>query len=177
MSYTLQLLPPRADGNIRETARRDKEASQYVPVDPAREAIKLRIAKRLSALLPDIEVERAGYEGTASSAFRCFEINDLSDDSFGIQIQLFDDEACVTIPFWHEDERAESCFRQVWEILGAICSVAGYAVFDPQMDRALEDGEGPQAVIAAYATAMRRVSRDPELGGRKPAKPWWKKRR
>jgi hypothetical protein len=50
-------------------------------------------------------------------------------------------------------------------------------VFDGQMDRPLADGEPVDAALAAYTKSMTRVSRDPDLGGRKPAKPWWKKKR
>jgi hypothetical protein len=56
-----------------------------------------------------------------------------------------------------------------------ICGVTGYAVFDKQMDRVLEDGEAVDAALDAYGAAMKRVSRDPDFGGRKPPKPKWKK--
>ena len=101
----------------------------------------------------------------------------MSEDSFGAQIQLFEDEAFLTVPFWHTGEKAAACFRQTWDLMRIVCGVAGYAVFDAQMDRALADGEGIEAALAAYTKAMTRVSRDPALGGRKPAKPWWKKER
>ncbi|MCE9522313.1 MAG: hypothetical protein K8S25_07770 [Alphaproteobacteria bacterium] len=175
MSYAFHLLPPRADGDLREYARLEMDDGAFVPVDKAKEAMKMRIAEALVARYPDLEVSREGYGRDEPSRLRCFEINDLSDGSFGVQIQLFDDEAMVSVPFWHAGEKASACFVQVWDFMRIVCGVAGYAVFDKQMDRALVDGEGPDAALAAYAAAMKRVSRDPDLGGRKPPKPKWKK--
>ncbi len=177
MSYSFHLLSPRADGDLRAPARLKMDDGAFVAVDPAKEAMKLRIAEALVARYPDLEVSRAGYGRGEPSRMRCFEINDLGEDSFGVQIQLFDDEAFVTVPFWHSGDKAAACFAQVWDLMRLICGVAGYAVFDGQMDRVLKDGETIDAALAAYTKAMTRVSRDPELGGRKPPKPWWKKKR
>lgn len=177
MSYTLYLALPRLDGTIRGEALREIEDAVFAPVDTVKEATKLRVGTTLAARFPDFEVERFGYDHTTRSQSRYFEINDLGDDSFGVQIQLFDDEAALTIPFWHEGAKAEACFAQVWEIIGVICRETGYAVFDPQMDRALNEGENFDAALQTYAKLVRKVSRDPDLGGRKPAKPWWKKKR
>lgn len=177
MSYTFHLLPPRTDGDLRDYARLEMDDGAFVSVDPVKEAMKMRIAEALVARYPDLEVSREGYGRDAPSRLRCFEINDLGEDSFGVQIQLFDDEAMVTIPFWHTGEKAAACFRQVWDLMRIVCGVAGYAVFDRQMDRALADGETYDAALATYTKSMTRVSRDPDLGGRKPAKPWWKKKR
>lgn len=175
MSYTFHLLPPRADGDIRDYARLAMDDGAFVPIDPAKEAMKLRIAEALVARYPDLEVSRAGYGRGEPSRLRCFEINDLGDDSFGVQIQLFDDDALVSVPFWHAGEKAAACFAQVWDLMRIVCGVAGYAVFDRQMDRALEDGEGVEKALSAYVKAMTRATRDPDLGGRKPPKPKWKK--
>ena len=177
MSYVFKLVPPAPDGNLRETALRDRNVGGFAPVDQKKEAVKLKIAKALAIKLPLIEVTRVGYEADDPSDLRCFEINDRADDSFGVQIELFDDEASITIPFWHTGEKATACFRQVWEVMSVVCSTGGYAAFDPQMDRPLSDGEATDDALACYLTAQRRVSRDPELGGRKPEKPkWWKKK-
>jgi hypothetical protein len=177
MSYTLYLELPRLDGTIRGEALREIEDAVFAPVDTVKEATKLRVGTALAAQFPDFEVERFGYDHTSRSQSRYFEINDLGDDSFGVQIQLFDDEASLTIPFWHEGAKAEACFAQVWDIIGVICRETGYAVFDPQMDRTLNKGENFDAALQTYAKLVRKVSRDPDLGGRKPAKPWWKKKR
>ena len=177
MSYTFDLELPRPDGTIRGAALREVNAAVFAPVDAVKEATKLRVGTALAARFPDFEVERFGYEHITRSPSRYFEINDLGDDSFGVQIQLFDDEAALTIPYWHEGAKAEACFAQVWEIIGVICHETGYAIFDPQMDRTLNEGENFDAALQTYAKLMRKVSRDPDLGGRKPPKPWWKKKR
>ena len=177
MSYSFHLLPPRADGDLRAAALGERDEGAFAPVDAAKEALKSRIAEALVARYPDLEVSREGYGRDAPSRSRCWEINDLGEDSFGAQIQLFDDEAFLTVPFWHTGEKAAACLRQAWDLMRIVCGVAGYAVFDAQMDRALKDGESVDAALATYAKAMTRVSRDPELGGRKPAKAWWKKKR
>lgn len=175
MSYVFHLLPPRADGDLRASARLDMDDGAFVPVDAKKEAMKLRVAEALVARYPSLEVSREGYGRNAPSRLRCFEINDLGEESFGVQIQLFDDEAMVSVPFWHSGEAAGACFAQVWDFMRLICGVAGYRAFDKQMNRALADGEGPEAALATYSAAVKRVTRDPELGGRKPPKPKWKK--
>ena len=177
MSYVLKLVHPRPDGNLRETALRDRTVGDFAAVDPKKEAVKLKIAKALAAKLPSIEVTRVGYEPDNPSHLRCFEINDLADESFGMQIELLDDDVSITIPFWHTGEKAAECFRQIWDVMSIVCTIGGYAAFDQQLDRPLADGEPPDDALACYLAAQRRVSRDPELGGRKPEKPkWWKKK-
>ena len=98
----------------------------------------------------------------------------MSADSFGVQIELFDDEASVTVPFWHTGAKAEACFRQIWDVMGIISREGGYAVFDPQMDRALKDGENIRGALDAYLRVMTRVSVDPAYVGWTVRKPWWK---
>ena len=175
MSYVFHLLPRQGDGDIRARARAERDDGAFVAVDPVKEALKLRVAEALVARYPTLEVSREGYDRGAPSRLRCFEINDLGGDSFGVQIQVFDDEATVTVPYWHTGDKAAACFAQVWDWMRLICEVTGYAVFDKQMDRVLEDGEAVDAALDAYGAAMKRVSRDPDFGGRKPPKPKWKK--
>jgi hypothetical protein len=174
MSYVFHLLP-RGDGDIRARARRERDDGAFVAIDAGKEARKLAAAEALVARYPTLEVSREGYDRGSPSRMRCFEINDLGDDSFGVQIQLFDDDATVTVPYWHAGEKAADCFAQVWDFMRLICASTGYSVFDKQMDRVLEDGEAIDAALAAYAGQMKRVTRDPDFGGRKPPKPKWKK--
>jgi hypothetical protein len=174
MSYVFHLLA-RGEGDVRARARRERDDGAFVALDPAKEARKLAAAEALVARYPTLEVSREGYDRGSPSRLRCFEINDLSDESFGVQIQLFDDDATVTVPYWHAGEKAADCFAQVWDFMRLICAATGYSVFDKQMDRLLEDGEAIDAALTTYAAQMKRVTRDPDLGGRKPPKPKWKK--
>jgi hypothetical protein len=174
MSYDFHLLQPRADGDIREYARLEMDDGDFAPVDPKKEAMKLRIAQALAARFPAFEASRVGYEANAPSRLRCLELNDMSAESLGIQIQLFDDEAFVTVPYWHAGAKAQACFRQIWDAMRVICGEAGYAVFDPQLDRALEDGEDIDAALADYLKTMAHIARDPAFGGRAARRPWWK---
>ena len=128
----------------------------------------MRIAEALVARYPDLEVSRAGYGRGEPSRSRCFEINDLGEDSFGVQIQLFDDEAFVTVPFWHTGEKAAACFAQVWDLMRLICGVAGYAVFDGRWTARSKTARRSTRRSPPIRKSMTRVSRDPELGGRKP---------
>lgn len=174
MSYDFHLLPPRADADLRALARQEKDDDAFAPIDPKKEAVKERVAAALVARFPSLEVSHVGYGAKAPSGLRCLELNDMSVDSFGIQIELFDDEAFVTVPYWHTGAKAEACFRQIWDVMGVVCREAGYAVFDPQMDRALKDGENIGAALATYLEAMARIAGDPAYGGRQVSKPWWK---
>ena len=173
MSYDFHLLPPRADGRLREDAEREMDDGAFAALDPKKEALKQRVADALIARDGRLEVLRVGYEANAPSRLRCLELNDASPGSLGIQISLYDDSAFVTAPFWHEGEAARRCFADIWEVLGVICGEAAYAVYDRQLGRALNPGEPIDAALACYAGTMRKINQRAAPGAR-GAKPWWK---
>ena len=86
-----------------------------------------------------------------------FEINDLGDDSFGVQIQLFDDEAFVTVPFWHTGAKAEACFAQIG-LDAADLPRGGLCGVRRQIDRPLETAKGSRRRWRPMR-AMKRVAR------------------
>ena len=175
MSYVFTLVTPPEGTALRTWATRNIDDGTFAPVDLAIERSKLRLAEALVAACPTLEISEVGYERNASSRLRNLELNDLGDDTFGIQINLYDAQASVTLPFWHTGDKAAACLEQAFELINVICNVAGYSIYDVRQGREIAPGEAIDATLACYAAEMKRVSRDPDLGGRKPPKPKWKK--
>src|SRR5687767_11392339 len=84
--------------------------------DPEREELKQRTAAALMAANPQLTVFQMRYEEIAvfekismeeaRKRYRYVELNGPEGGS-GIQITLHDNSAAVTVPFWHEGEKAE----------------------------------------------------------------------
>ena len=152
MSYDFQLFRPRAGEDPYVTAQRDSEEFDDSPPDPPKEALKRRVADALIAHNPKLEIFKFGYEEIAKFEkitveqarlkYRHLELNGPEEGSDGIQITLFDDEASVTVPFWHEGDKAADTFREIWSYLEIISREAGYRIYDPQLDRILEPSTG-----------------------------------
>ena len=183
MSYDFLLFKPRPGEDPRVTAQRDSnEFSGSVP-DPQKEALKRKIADALIAHNPQLEVFQFDYEKIAALEkitvdqarlqYRYLELNGPEDDSNGIQITLFDDEATVTVPFWHDEEAADEIFREIWSYLEIISREAGYLIYDPQTDRILDPSKGIDDALSRYSGVMQQL--DETLSpSRRDEKPWWK---
>lgn len=164
MSYDFHLFRPRAGEDPYVTAQRDSEEFADSPPDPQKEALKRRVADVLIAHNPKLEVFQFGYEEIAKFEkitveqarlkYRHLELNGPEDDCNGIQITLFDDEASVTVPFWHERDKAADTFRELWSYLEIISREAGYLVYDPQIDRVLEPSAGFDDSLSCYCGTM-----------------------
>ena len=85
------------------------------------------------------------------------ELNGPEEDCSGIQITLFDDEASVTVPFWHEGDKAADTLREIWIYLEIISRQADYLIYDPQIDRILDPSAGIDDALACYSSAMRQI--------------------
>lgn len=180
MSYDFRLFRRRAGEDPHITAQRDSKEFAATPPDPQKEALKRRVADALIAHNPKLEVFKFGYEEIAKHEkisveearlkYRHLELNGPEEGCNGIQITLFDDEASVTVPFWHEGEKAADTFREIWGYLEIISREADYLIYDPQIDRVIEPSAGFDAALACYAGAMQQIrqTRGPQQ------KPWWK---
>ena len=182
MSYDFKLFKRRAGEDPHVTAQRDSEEFAASPPDPQKEALKRRVADALIAYNPKLEVFQLGYEEIAKHEkitveqarlkYRYLELNGPDDDSNGIQITLFDDEASVTVPFWHEGEKAADTFREIWSYLEIISREAGYLIYDSQLDRILDPSQGFDDSLACYSGAMGQIHETFAASDEK--KPWWK---
>jgi hypothetical protein len=183
MSYDFRLFKRRADEDPLVTARADSDSLPTTPPVPQKEALKRRVADALIAHNPKLEVFQFDYGAVSKSQkisveearlkFRHLELNGPEKDCNGIQITLFDDEASVTVPFWHEGDKAADTFREIWSYLEIISREAGYLIYDPQVDRVIDPSAGFDEVLACYAGAMRQIHQTLPAGGTE-RRPWWK---
>lgn len=148
MSYDFVLLKPRDGEDPRVTAQEYSQEFPSTPLDAQKEALKRRVADALINHNPQLEVFEFGYDQIAKlekisleearGKYRHLELNGPEDDGKGIQITLFDDEASVTVPFWHVGSKVEDIFREIWSYLKIIGREAGYVIYDPQIDRIID---------------------------------------
>lgn len=169
MSYDIKLFKPEPDIDPLTSAQREEEEEQQtlLELDPVQEALKLRIVTALTAtnsqiqpMWPDYEKIAAHEKTTPDSArlkHRWIELNDNNDRS-GIQIQLFDHEAFISVPYWHDDLQAETVFHQIWEYLRIINREAGYVAYDPQLDEILDLNQDYSESLQSYAGTRQAVA-------------------
>ncbi len=161
MSYDFRLFKRRAGEDPHVTAQRDFEEFAATPPDPQKEALKRRVAYALIAHNPKLEVFQFDYDEIARHEkipveqarlkYRHLELNGPEEDSSGIQITLFDDDASVTVPFWHKGNKATDTFRKIWSYLEIISRETGYLIYDPQIDRVFEPAIGFEDALASYS--------------------------
>jgi len=183
MSYDFRLFKRRDGEDPHVTAQRDSEEFAATPLDPQKEALKRRVADALIAHNPKLEVFQFGFEEIAKHEkitveearlkYRHLELNGPEEDSTGIQITLFDDEASVTVPFWHEGDKAADTFREIWSYLEIIGRESGYLIYDPQTDRVIDPASGFEDALASYTGVTSRIHQILPTGGSE-RRPWWK---
>jgi hypothetical protein len=186
LSYDLYLLRVPAGEDPLEAAEaifnQDVEEINPGMPEPQKEAAKRELAEQLQLISPSLEAFQFDYseiakslkisEQEARTEYRHLELN-APDDGNGIQITLYDDTASLTIPYWHEGEKASEVWREAWRCLECLERHGGLSTYDPQLDRMLSLASDLDEVRKEYAVgvgatdaAMR------ELG--KESKPWWK---
>jgi hypothetical protein len=75
----------------------------------------------------------------------------------GIQITLFDDGASLTVPYWHKDKNARAVLAQIWEYLEVIQRVAGYEIYDPQLECIINLGSDLERATKCYTDVVKKV--------------------
>ena len=180
MSYDFRLFKRKAGEDPLTTAHADSDGFPTTPPDPQKEAVKRRVADALIARNPKLEIFQFGYDEIAKREkisveearrkYRHLELNGPREGTNGIQITLFDDEASVTVPFWHQGDKAADTFRELWGYLEIISREADYLIYDPQLDRVSEPSAGFADALACYSGTVHQVRQ--EHGGQK--KPWWR---
>ena len=161
MSYDIVLFRPRPGEDPLTTAHSEfgEMEQQVSPPDPAKESLKHRVASALMGENPLLEPIGFGYEEIAKFEgisvkdaklkYRHIELNGPEDGN-GIQIQLYDDEAYLSVPYWHEGAKAESTFQEIWKYLNIIQREAGYVAYDPQLDMILDLSRGYSEALNVY---------------------------
>lgn len=172
MSYDFRLCLPQPGRTREEIATADApEEGATAPV-PAKEERKRRVAAALRARNPALTPFAFGIEEIAKfrkitveeakREYRHIELNG-PDNGNGIQIMLFDDEASVTVPYWHQGAVARQVFEEIWSYLKIIEREGGFFTYDPQLGRVLDLGKDFRPALEAYD----KVSRD--MASRYPA--------
>jgi hypothetical protein len=181
MSYDFRLFAPKTGEDPLITVKTDS-GLPTTPPDLQNEARKRRIADSLIAHNPQLHLFQIDYHAVAKSQkisvemarlkFRHLELNG-PDNGNGIQITLFDDEASLTVPFWHKGDKARDTFREIWSYFEIISREAGYLIYDPQIDRVLDPSEGFEDSLSCYTGAVRTIHEVLPPGGA-ARKSWWK---
>jgi hypothetical protein len=186
MSYDLWSFPVASGEDPLVVAQRLQaaEEGESTPgdADPAMEARKKALADAIIAQNPEMkpfalqydqiaEMEKITVE-EAKKRFRYIEL-DAGEGGNGIQITLYDVCATVTAPYWHQGEKAEVVFREMWEYLQILHKRGGFVTYDPQLERMLCLDRDLQDAVQRYAGVVRQV-KGPSPGNAKGSKPWWK---
>jgi hypothetical protein len=179
MSYDFRLCLPQPGRSREEIATADVEDGVITDPVPEREERKKRIEASLLAHNPALEpftfefekiaeFERISIE-EAKKKHRHIALNG-PDGGNGIQIMLFDEEASVTVPYWHQGSPARKVFEEIWIYLEIIEHVGGFFTYDPQIERIIDLREDFEASLASYDRVSRYVAQRLPFRQRKR---WW----
>jgi hypothetical protein len=186
VSYDLYLLrvPPGEDPLEAAEAIFNEDVEEINPgmPDAQKEATKRELANALQLINPSMEVFQFDYakiakslkisEQEAQTEYRHLELNSPEDGN-GIQITLYDDTASLTIPYWHQGEKANEVWREAWQYLECLERHGEFSTYDPQLDRILNLASDFDEVRREYAVGVGATDEAmQELGSEK--KPWWK---
>jgi ribosomal protein S18 acetylase RimI-like enzyme len=172
-TYAFRLFMPRAGEE--PLARAQREALDYAdtPPDEQKESRKRQLADALMARISGLQLYQfpyhqiACFERISIEQARCrhrhLELNS-PEGGHGIQIILRDDEASVTVPFWHETAKAVAAFREVWTCLETLRKQAGYLVYDTQLGRMVELETDAEAALACYIGTLCRLREEHSNG-------------
>jgi len=180
MSYDFRLCLPQNGKTLEEVANGDSDSLEGGEIELAKEERKRQIAHDLLLKNPKLEVFSFEFEKIAEfekisvdearKKYRHIELNDLAKNN-GIQVTLFDDEASLSVPYWHQGEKARRVFEEIWSYLEIIQHRGGFFTYDPQIECVLNLNSDFARVLERYL----RVSVDltEKLPPRK-VKCWWK---
>ncbi len=189
MSYDLCAFSPKSGEDPLQTAQRLMEGQEDEPVQrersPEAEAGKKRLAEALISRNPAFSPFSLQYDeiarfeqitvAEAMARYRYIELNG-PEDGPGIQITLFDDQASLTVPYWHQRPKAEAVFREIWGYLEVMEQVAGYRIFDPQLEHVLNLQQDFEQVLSSYAKVTESLQQRhmTPFKAPMPKKPWWR---
>jgi hypothetical protein len=184
MSYDLRLFKTKLGEEPEVTARHDSEGLPSSPPDSEKEELKRKVTAALMVYNPRLQPFKFVYEDVAKSQkisveeaklkFRHIELNGPRENTNGIQIILFDDEASVTVPYRHHGEKASETFNEIWDYLEIIQRETGYLIFDPQLDRMLDLSRDFNEVVSRYGGVVQKTKAKIVASKASPQKPWWK---
>lgn len=187
MSYDLYMLECKDGENlndavIRFTSEQEEELNPGF-LDNVKEQRKQNLASKIIERNPGLEIFSFDYQQIASihgmSAeearikYRHIEING-PEDSNGIQIELYDESAAITVPYWHKGVKAEDTFQEIWQYLKLLEQEAGYFPYDPQLGKALDLDSDFSSVLSSYEGIMLQIDEQIIKPMQRPKKSWWR---
>ena len=166
VSYELRLAKSGLDGAVSVANFSDPARFSTAPPAPEKEALKRKVAEKLIAHNPQLQLYQFPHEQIAhferispEESRRKYRHVELScpEGGNGVHLVLSDDGAWLTVPFWHEQERAGAAFSELWSYLEIIRQEAGYEIYDPQVRRTLDPVAGREEALARYQETARQV--------------------
>lgn len=180
LTYDFRLFQQRPGEEPNVTAQVNNSSFPATPPDPQKEARKRRIADALIAFNPQFQVRQFSYDqiaqferlsvDAAKSKYRHLELNGPEGGN-GIQIVLRDEDASVTVPFWHEGQKAADAFQELCRFLEIICREAGFCAYDSQL-RGIVDPSNGKEQLAHYNAIVRHLREKSPVEGRMEGAQW-----
>lgn len=112
-----------------------------------------------SLIANDTSLEPLIIGSSSSSANKNSHYVELTSAIGGLQIMIFEDNASVSIPYWHECDTASRVVQRVWNYLRIFQDLAELLVFDSQLERVLDLETDFPLVVHSYELCMQQVSR------------------
>ena len=163
----------------------DHNPTATAPLDKAEQARKQKLAADLIDTAPDLVIFQFDYKqlahvtditlAEAERRFRHLELN-APDGGTGLQVQIHDDWALVSLPYWHDGAAAAAVLAEWWTIVNRLAMSAGYGVWDRQRSCVIDPANDFAACEALYGELREESSLKmlsvATSGVRRP-KPWW----
>jgi hypothetical protein len=101
---------------------------------------------------------------------------EVSHHETGIQLSLFPVEAAITVPYWHEGERAAQVMAQVFRLAAVVERETGLRGFDPQSGLPLAEAAADEGLATATFDRVADAFADtgPRTEAAPPRRPWWR---
>jgi hypothetical protein len=178
MSYDLQLVKVGPDERAEDVAMRDEEDGPLGPPDSQKEALKRRLSEALVAADKALKPFRFDHKKIAQirkipveQARQDVRHIELTDEANGIQIVLFDDQAAITVPYWHSGETARRVFERILGHIRIIARESGYVAFDPQLGKVIDPDADLDLMLTAYEPIVQQLKTEMAPHTKRP---WWK---
>jgi hypothetical protein len=187
MSYDLYLFRPVRGEAPEETVERlffsDSEEINPGSPDPEKEERKKKIARSLIELNQGLRGFQFEYQEIAKMEnitkeeaevrYRHLELNG-PDDGKGIQITLFDDQATITVPYWHSGDAARGALDEINRYLELLRRQWGFSVYDPQMECILDTSKHYDEILNSYSDGVQFTKKVAAEYANEKKKPRWK---
>jgi len=185
MSYDLSLFSDAVRDESTGHQKRTYTGIGTSAPDPRKEALKQRIASALIDCDSKLQLFHFDHELLAQKhglsleeamrRYRHLELNDSPPpEGEGLQIILFDDELSVSVPFWHQGQRARDVFARVWKYLKIMHTETGFPVYDTQFGRILDLTKDFEGVVSFYMHCVDQTQGTIAASRKPKTHPWWK---